>query len=58
MRMQSKSALKGRMINKFVESWCLVALRRLEIESLTTSKVLPLFDFTEHKAVTCLELPR
>ena len=56
--MQNKSALRGRMINEFVESWRLVVLRHLEIESLTPSKVLPLFDFTEHKAVTCLELPR
>ena len=29
-----------------------------KIWSLTPSKVLPLFDITEHKAVACLVLPR
>ena len=41
--MQSKSALRGRMINNLIELWCLVALRGLEIcVSLTTFQI---YDF-------------
>ena len=30
-RMQSKSALRGRMVNNFIELWCLVASGGVEI---------------------------
>ena len=55
--MQSKSALRVRRINNFVESWCLVAAGGLKFEfreSVPTEKVLKtlknwIFDDPFHK---------